>query len=177
MSLGEMFAEAYSLKPKVDSLLSSLQTALDEILLVLDREKLQEPLHRSVANLAQTSTELREVLTDAKPKLTGTLDQVASLSRDMQELVRENRAAVRDNLAALARITAQLDTVANAMSGVAVQLENRQGTLAHLLYEDDLYKRLQASVSGVDSLTIELRQQLGKYLGGADIKLLNLIDF
>lgn len=177
ISIGEMFAEALSLKPKVDTLLISMQNTVDEMALLMDKDKLRLPLHRSLDNLSNISHELSQLFSDTKPQLISSLKHVQSASQNMDQLISENQESLQKSMASFSTITAKMDTITTALKNVMLVLDSREGTVAKLIYEDDVYNRLQHTVNGVDSLTIELRKSLGKYLNGVDIKLLNLIDF
>ena len=177
VGIGEMFAEAYRLKPKVDTLLISMQMTMDELGLLLASDKLRTPLHNSLQDMASLSNELRSLLTETKPKLKNTLEQVQSASATMNALLSENQHAMQSSMTGLARVTAKMDTITTALQDIMAVMTAREGTVGKLIYEDEVYQRLQHTVNGVDSLTIELRKSLGKYLNGVDIKLLNLIDF
>ncbi|MFQ5632633.1 MAG: MlaD family protein [bacterium] len=177
VSLGEMFVEAFKLKPKVDTLLISLQGVVDEMALLIAKDKMRNPLHQSLANLSNISDEMRNLLSETKPKLQKTLDHVQQSSKNMDTLFSYNQESFQNSIERFASITAKLDTMTTAMNDIMAVLLAREGTVAKLIYEDEVYNRLQHTVNGVDSLTIELRKNLGKYLKGVDIKLLNLIDF
>lgn len=177
ISIGEMFAEALSLKPKVDTLLISMQNAVDEMALLLDKDKLRLPLHRSLDNFSNISHELSQLLSETKPQLTSSLEHVQKASKNMDRLISENQESLQKSMASFSTIIAKMDTITTALKNVMLMLDSREGTVARLIYDDDVYNRLQHTVNGVDSLTIELRRSLGKYLNGVDIKLINLIDF
>ena len=177
VGIAEMFAEAYSLKPKVDTLLVTMQKSMAELSQLLDRDKLRQPLHRSVQNLDEVSTELNQLLSETKPRLRGTLTHMHSVSQTMDTLLTANRSAIQSSLAGLAQVTAKMDTMTTSLQDMLFAIQGREGTVGKLVYDDAIFERLQHTVSGMDSLTVELRQSLGKYLNGVDIKLLNLIDF
>lgn len=175
--IGEMLADAYSLKPRVDTLLVSLQLAVDELRLLLDRDNVRRPLYRSLEELVILTGELRELLQQTRPQMQQSFAHLARFSQTLDRFWNENDMALQTNVRRITRITAQLDTISSALQLIAEKFDRREGTLARLVYEDEIYERLLRSVSGVDSLTLDLRKNLGKYLGGAEIRLINLIDF
>lgn len=177
VSIGQMFAEAYAMKSKVDTLLETLQHSTDELSAFMDPRKFRAPIHKSIEEMAAVSSELRDLLQTTKPVMQRTLTTLDRTATEFNTLLMGNKDDLQQDMEAFTRITAKLDTFTTVIKDIALLMQRRDGTFARLIYDDEIYTRLQSAVNGVDSLTIELRTNLGRYLNGVDIKLLNLIDF
>jgi hypothetical protein len=56
-------------------------------------------------------------------------------------------------------------------------LQQRQGNLGKLIYDEETYQRLNSTIAKVDSTVVDLRTHLGRFLRGSNFNLINLLSF
>lgn len=174
VTVSEMFSQVYSYKPKLDSLFASLQSSVSELNLILQKENLRDPLHKSLAHAASLSRSLDQLMAANKPQIEASVANLHEASSALKSLLVDNQADLNHSMQTMSTVAARLDSFSTVLSGVATALDRREGTVARLLYEDEMYIRLTRTVSGLDSLTTDLRRNLGRYLSGAELKFFSI---
>ena len=152
--LGAMVPAIERMMPKLDSIMTSLNTLLAD-------PALQQTLHNvegMTGNLKATSSELRTLS--------------ASLNREMPQMmektngVLDNTQQLTANLAAIdvATMTASVNQTLANVNEMTRKLNSTEGTLGLLMRDASLYNHLSATAADADSLLIDLREHPGRYV-------------
>lgn len=173
----ELIAEAMSLKMRVDTILVDIQQNVHALREVVEPEHFGLPLKRSVANLESASTNLRAFFENNEARLETSLTNLEVASTRLRSIVEDNDADLSTSLQRLPAIVNKLDSATTALHEVGRQLQKKDGTLAKLVYSDEAYNDLRHAIMQIDSTAMDVRRNLGRFLNGADIKLINLIEF
>lgn len=177
VGMGEMLAEAVNMKTKVDTVLTSLQETARSLSKFTGDERMQRNIRQGITNLSDASESLRRLLDQNERQLTESAEALHAASTTVNKLIQNRAAGLDSTLQTIGMIVARLDTFSRSLQTISEKFDRREGTLAQLIYNDETYDKLQQTMNAVDSLAIDLRRNLGKYLSEKDIKLINLIDF
>ncbi len=176
-NLGLLIGEFQGLKLKTDTLLSAMNQSVNSLNHMLDENTLVRPLKESVAQLNSATRLMNKVLSENENALVGLIKNSSSASNELRQLLENKRKVLEKSIDTFARMTGKMDTVSTELSAISRQFHNRKGSLARLIYDDQIYDDLQKTITGVDSLTITLKKDLGRFLQNTDVNLLNLIKF
>ncbi|KAA3616415.1 MAG: MCE family protein [Calditrichaeota bacterium] len=176
-NLGLIIQDFQTLKIQADSLLSSMNSAVTNLNQILDQNTVINPLKESLANLNSSTRLMKKVLIANEGALDSLLKNSSESVSELKEILGNKRKTLEKSIDSFYRVAVKMDTVTTDLHEISQQLKNRKGSLAKLIYEDDIYENLQNSIAGVDSLTQSLKTNLGKYLQNTDINLLNLLKF
>jgi phospholipid/cholesterol/gamma-HCH transport system substrate-binding protein len=136
----------------------------------------------TVGNMRAITADLRVEI----PKIAASIDRVAN---QLGGTVGENREDIRKIVENLKVLSADLKTTTDNANSITGQVKSGQGTIGKLVYDDEAYKRLNSTLSSVESGVTELRNTLGRvgkigldlgmkseYLAGAQTKV-DGVDF
>ena len=147
----ELLPMLTSMMPKLDSILSSLNTLLAD-------PALTNTLHNAdqlTASLSQTSRQLNQLMTDDVPKLAGNM---TALSQNMLQ-ISENLKGV-DYAETIRKIDA---TLANVES-LTTKLNADDNSIGRLFNDPQLYDNLSATAANAASLLDDLQQHPKRYV-------------
>lgn len=128
---------------KVDTLILDLSASARELRLLAEASRVTLP--RSFARLDILTGELSAFIKEMGPKLGTGLDRLSELSVELDSLSADVRVAT------------------GGFKYMSDQMEAGQGTLGRLVAEDDLYVRLESTVSEVDSLVADIKANPRRY--------------
>jgi phospholipid/cholesterol/gamma-HCH transport system substrate-binding protein len=170
MQLGEMSQRAGHLMARLDSTVT-LAAAF------LDHTTVRQPLIAALTDLQISTASLRQFVQNNQAGMQGTVDNLEATSSQLRALVESRTPEVDSTLLVLNRTAKKLDEFTATLDDISLRLQRRQGTLGNLIYDDELYVRLNSAVTSVDSTLVELRSNLGKLLNGSNFNLINLLSF
>jgi len=131
----------------------------------------QGKLQETMDNLAAASKDMREIAAEGGPRLTGALEKFESASTTMDKLLTKHYASLDSSLAAFGRAGGKvevtvdnLDVVSSDLREITASLRAGEGGLGRLLVDDTLVNRLEATISHLDSLILDVRKRPGRYL-------------
>lgn len=176
-NLGLLIGEFQTLKLKTDTLLSSMNQSVSNLNQLFDEQKVILPLQSSIARIANTTRLMNSVLVENESALDSLIKNSNKTVGEMRRLLENKRLSLEKSIDVFAKIAVKMDTVSSDLTMISQQIRNRKGSLARLIYDDQLYDNLQKSITGVDSLTMTLQKDLGRYLQNADVNLLNFLKF
>jgi len=158
----ELLPAVASILPKVDSLLTSVNTLVSHPALLASVQRLDA----MTANLEQTTARLN-ALTASLPPITSDIKTItgnfSTASADIAHLSAGLRQVPVDSIADnLAAVTADLRRL-------TAQLGDPNSTLGLLMNDPALYRNLNATVSSLDSLFVDIKRNPKRYIS---IKLL-----
>jgi phospholipid/cholesterol/gamma-HCH transport system substrate-binding protein len=166
----ELALEALRLAKRVDTTLTLVQSMLDE-------STVRRPLANSLADLQATTSALRELVANNDLAIRRTLANVDETSGQLRELVTQRRGDLDSTLITFTRAVQRLDHFSATLDGITAQINRREGNLGKLLYDEELAAHLRSTLANVDSTTTELRTKLGKFLSGSNFSLINVLSF
>lgn len=132
----------------VNSLTLRLDTTIIMINQLLGTGTLQKDLSKTLANLNQISSQMKNLPADLNRSLTNFDDAVD----DFSMVVKNNETGIHSTLQNINVITSRLDTVSTSLKVVMGQIENQKGTLGKLVYDPALYNNLSKALVAIDSL-------------------------
>lgn len=149
--MGDAIPTINRMIPKVDSILTSLNTLLANPALgssISNIEKITD-------DLAITTTELNRLIGKDVPQITGRMlaieDDVLKMSSQMSEI---------DYKELFARIST---TVAN-LETITAMIKEGEGTVGKLITDNTLYQRLDSTCNAANALLIDLKENPKRYV-------------
>jgi len=131
----------------------------------------QGKLQETMDNLAAASEDMRKFAAEGGPKLSSALESFESASTSMDELLDKHYSSLDSSLAAFGRsggrvemTMANLDTVAANLMDITTMLRSGEGGLGRMIYDDTLVNRLEATITHLDSLILDIRRHPRRYL-------------
>jgi phospholipid/cholesterol/gamma-HCH transport system substrate-binding protein len=128
-------------------------------------------LHASLANLRETSTQLRDAVRENRRQLHETLANASAASRAVRELTADRADQYRRTLDAAERTThnlevlsARLDTLRATAQALGDKLEHGDGTAARLLNDRQLYDETRTTLKAMRDLLEDLKAHPKKYI-------------
>jgi len=163
LGLSEVMAQ---LGGTVDAV-SSISSQLEQVANMLAKDG---KLEVTVKNFSRTSEELRLAVSENRALLRETLDNVAAASRTTRALTtgRESQLGkTLDHFASAAEkmdvLTGRLDSLRAVLQVTAGRVEQGKGTVGKLVNDDELYKRLNESVTALRDLIADVKKNPKKY--------------
>ncbi|MBO4658521.1 MAG: MCE family protein [Prevotella sp.] len=164
----EMVPEIQEMMPKLDAILASINYILAD-------QSIVKTLHNAdqlTGNLTQSTKDINFLMADLKnnvPGMVGKADgvlQQAGTAIGSANQVMGNAERLTNNLASLDLQTTleQLNQTLANLKNVTEQLNSGNGTVAKLLNDREVYDKLDATLTHVDSLMIDLRQHPKRYV-------------
>ena len=137
----------------VNTLTLRLDTTIIMINQMLGNGTLQKDLSRTLTNLNQISSQMKNLPVDLNRSLTNFDDAVDDLSM----VVKNNETGIHSTLQNINAITSRLDTVSTSLKTVMVKIENQEGTLGKMVYDPSLYNNLSKALVTIDSLARQIK--------------------
>jgi len=106
--------------------------------------------------------------------LQASLNDLNSSTHDLNHLVITHKNDIDTTLTQLKQFSVELSQFTSSLKEISDQIKNRRGTLAKLIYDEDMYRKFSNSANNLDSLSTQLRTNLGKYLHGANFQLFKI---
>ncbi len=173
----ELMLVATDLAGRTVHIAARLDTTLALVNSVLDKERLQQPLHSALTDLQTTTTKLRQLLDDNETLLQRVATNVDYTASELRAVVERRSNGVDSTLIALAEASGRLNEFSKTLEEISKRVRNKEGAVGRLLYDDQLIVSLERAVLRVDSTANDLRLHLGRYLNGANVSLFNLLQF
>jgi len=173
----ELMLVASDLAGRTIHIAARLDTTLALVNAVLDKDRLQQPLHHALTDLQTTTTKLRRLLEDNETLLQRVATDVDYTTSELRAVVERRSHGVDSTLIALAEASGRLNEFSKTLEEISKRVRNKEGAVGRLLYDDQLIVSLERAVLRVDSTANDLRLHLGRYLKGANVNLFNLLNF
>ncbi len=170
VGITELAAQVIHLTKRVD-------TTLTLVHLMLDESTVRQPIVHSLADLQATTSALRELVVNNDLLVRRTFSNIDYTSGQLREIVEQRRSGLDSTLLTFGRTVQRLDTFAATLEDISRRLNNREGNLGRLIYDDEIATRLRSTLANVDSTTTELRANLGKFLSSSNFSLINVLSF
>ena len=173
----ELLLVAGDLAQRTGLVMARLDSTVLLVNALLDRNRLQDPLHQSVDDLRMTTHRFRRFLEDNETLLRRVALNVDYTTQELRDVVERRQQGVDSTLIALTEAAGRLNEFSKTLEDISNRLKRREGVIGKLIYDDRLVESLERAILRVDSTAIDLRQHLGRYLSGANVNLLNLLKF
>lgn len=160
--ISNMMPSVEAIFPKIDTLLTTLNTIASDPALAASVKRLDDitaDLAVSTRRLSNLMASLPPVVGDVK-NITANMD---SISGDLGVLSAKLKQVPVDSL------TADLAATLANLNELSTQLKNPDGSLGRLMSNPELYDNLNATVSSLDSLLVDIKRNPKRYI---NIKLL-----
>ena len=123
-----------------------------------------------IDNLEVVSTEMRVMTLDNKDKMSQALDDLSVSSATLRKFADSNEQKMQgmvDNMSEASDdfkvIAGRLDTLSGSINRLVADLEQGKGTLGKTLQDEELYEKLIKSVSVLDTLVTDIKENPKKY--------------
>jgi phospholipid/cholesterol/gamma-HCH transport system substrate-binding protein len=158
--------------PNLDAMLDSLATvAIDlrevtrSVRLVLGGAEGEEALAEVVANIRIVAGEVRSFIEDNQDQLSRVVNNfddasgnLSGFSEDLAGIAADNDQTVRELLVNFAGAAERLQQTADELAKVSARVEAGEGTLGRLLKDDELYTKVDSSVTELNRTLEEVRR-------------------
>ena len=152
--LATMMPQVQAMIPKLDSIVTSLNTLLADPALA----GLMHNMEDMSANLKKSTAELNTMMIGVNKTLPGMM-QHASNTLANTEVLTDNLAQIDVN-ATMAKVNHTLDNVER----LTATLNSKEGTLGLMMHDKTLYNNLNSVVSNADSLMVDLKAHPKRYV-------------
>ncbi len=176
LTTGDMIAQFGNLAEQTKCVIARLDTMLADISHSLVNAEVTRSVRISIANLEASSAQLRSLLEDEQQNVRATLANVQEASTAVTTLLSNHQQQLDSSLVNFARASHEVHEFSVSINEMMSQLREGRGTAGKLLSDDELYARLLALTQNLESLSKDLKKNLGRYLSGADINLINLFE-
>lgn len=173
----ELLLVAGDLAERTVNVVVRLDSTMTLVNALLDRDRLQGPLHRSASDLQATTDKLRRLLEGNETLLQRVATNVDYTTAELRAVVERRSSGVDSTFVALAEASDRLNEFSKTLEEISTRLRQKEGALGRLLYDDQLMISLERAVLRIDSTASDLRLHLGRYLNGANVSLFNLLHF
>jgi len=149
---GEMAEDLRSTMKEIETLSMALSSLLTDSNTTVN-------LASSIENLNRTTKSIDELITRSKPKIDSTLSNITTLSLQAKNIVDRHEANIDTIVVNLVFLSEQLHTMTNTIGEFSDALQNGEGSLSKLLYDDALYNDFQRVTVNLDSLINDIRKK------------------
>ncbi len=170
-SIPELIGLAGNLAVQTSAFLQGFKKSFDS---TLGDTSLQASLRQSVRNIEQLSQKLSVFVDQNLNQLQTSLNYLNSSTRNLNALVVAHKNDIDTTLTQFKQFSVELKDFTSSLREISEQIKNRRGTLAKLIYDEDMYRKFQHSANNLDSLSTQLQNNLGKYLHGANFQLFKI---
>lgn len=144
-------------------IISDLKTSLSSLNTYLTDHQLNKNIKVSVKNLAEISGKLNRLLDENSKTFTKLAKNSNELITQMNGFLTANRSDIEKTLSNLRDLTSRTDTLISQINVFAKETKEKKNNIGKLMYNGDLYKKLNLTVDQINELTkILLKQVQGK---------------
>jgi len=147
---GDMAEDLRSTMKQIENLSISLNSLLND-------SNTSVNLASSLENLNRTTKSIDDLITRSRPKIDSTLTNITSLSLQAKNIMDRHGANIDTIVVNLVSLSEQLHTMTSSMGEFSDALQNGEGSLSKLLYDDALYNDFQRVTANLDSLIVDIR--------------------
>ncbi len=144
-------------------IISDLKVSLNSLNTYLTDRQLNKNIKLSVKNLAIISEKLNRLLDENSKNFNSLAKNSNELITQMNEFLTNNRDNIEKTLSNIRDLTSRTDTLIAQINDFAKETKQKQNNIGKLMYNEDLYKKLNLTVDQINQLTkILLHQVQGK---------------
>lgn len=138
---------------RLEDIVENVRAITSQVRLIIEANRM---------NIDVTASNFRKITDDLRveiPRIAASIDRVAN---SFGGTVGENREDLRAIVSNLKTLSADLKTTATNVNSITGQVKSGEGTMGKLIYDDEAYKRLNNTLSSVESGVTELKNTLGR---------------
>jgi ABC-type transporter Mla subunit MlaD len=173
----EMMLEMSKMAARSNQLMQRLDSTITLASAFLDDDTIRRPLIAVLNDLQTSTAAVRQFVQTNQTAMQKTMDNVEITSTQMRRLAERHSPQIDSTFLALNRTIYKLDAFTNTLDDISLRLQQRQGNLSKLIYDEETYQRLNSTIAKVDSTVVDLRTHLGRFLRGSNFNLINLLSF
>ena len=177
MTIGEMFTMVGDLAAKTNHVLTALDTTITQVNQTLGNAAMQEALSQSMENVQVLTKDIRTLVEENDNNVLNILANFEKSSTSLNTLIDTHQTNIDSSLIRFYSSVNKLDMFTSSLNDVMAKIDRGEGSLGKLTHDEILYTRLQNIVTSLDTLTVDLKKNMGRYIAASDIHLLNLFDF
>ncbi len=158
--VGSDRARFQELLAKTESAITSFDQAMRSVESVLGDQQLRDELRRALADLPSVFEEARKMLEQTRTTLSN-FDQVSRRAEGTLANLEKFTTPLAERgdriIASIEGSAENLDALLEQMVHLVDSINQRQGTLGKLLFEDEVYFKIRTAVDDLQSITRQLR--------------------
>jgi|GEM_PF-1292309 len=173
----EMMLEMSKIAARSNQLMQRLDSAITLASAFLDDATFRRPLIAVLNDLQTSTAAMRQFVQTNQTAMQKTMDNVEITSTQLRHLAERHSPQIDSTFLALNRTIYKMDAFTDTLDDISLRLQQRRGNLGKLIYDEETYHRVNATIAKVDSTVVELRTHLGRFLRGSNFNLINLLSF
>ena len=151
---GDMVPHLQRMLPKLDSILASVNSHLDNPALAASLDN----INQITTNLSSTTNELKHLSVSLDKQVPGVLQKADGVMENAQTLTKG--LSELDLAMTISKVNATLQNVEQ----MTATLNSKEGTLGLLMHDQELYRNMSSTMGHVDSLMIDLKARPMRYV-------------
>jgi phospholipid/cholesterol/gamma-HCH transport system substrate-binding protein len=159
VGMTEVLAMAGSMRDDIKEVLSNLNKTLVYINETFGNKEVQQNLQSSLLHLNQASQKIDNLLEQSSPHITSTLSTIDSSAQQVHNLINEHRQEAEQAINNFISISEDLKAAMKDVKDISSTIQNQEGTLGKLVYNPDLYGRLDTTLIKLDSLITKFNRE------------------
>jgi phospholipid/cholesterol/gamma-HCH transport system substrate-binding protein len=174
----EVNAQLRPIKMKAESLISSVDSVIRVIEVILNPESQQNliesfnGINNAIASLERTAFRIDDLVKDEKERVSSIMRNIDNITKVMSDnsanltLILENFSTISDNLAKadIARTINSANEALSELKTVMDKINSGQGSMGLLINDDKLYKNLANASDNLDLLMEDVRVNPNRYV-------------
>jgi chromosome segregation ATPase len=150
---------AGSMRDDIKEVLSNLNKTLVYINETFGNKEVQQNLQSSLLHLNQASQKIDNLLEQSSPHITSTLSTIDSSAQQVHNLINEHRQEAEQAINNFISVSEDLKAAMKDVKDISSTIQNQEGTLGKLVYNPDLYGRLDTTLIKLDSLITKFNRE------------------
>lgn len=146
-----------------DDLLASvkdLRVTLSAMNEYLTDKDLNKNIRSSMKNLDIVLTRLNTLIDQNSRDLSEITKNTAQLTKDAKEFIEENKSDMSGSLKSLKNVLQKTDSLVTFFNNLAGETSLKKNNIGKLLYDEDLFNKLNAAINKLNELTDLINEQL-----------------
>lgn len=157
MGMSTMMGKIQDFGARIETTLNNLDSLLIDAHKVLGDTSNQASLNKLMTNAADVAQTSNEMLTANRKLLEASLVDLRASMASARELTDKLNSSSGGTIASIDSAMIALTGTANEVRTLIAQVNSGEGTMGKLFTDDELYRRLNETLTEVDSLSRELR--------------------
>lgn len=147
-----------ALAKNLSALSFRIDTSVAMVNVLLKKGQLQKNISGTIANLEGATGELKQFLRSNSKNMTNAINNLEKGSDKFNAIIDSNRTAITKSIQNISTISTRLDTMSSALQVIITQIHDQKGTLGKMVYDTTLYRNLNRTLSSIDSLAKQIKE-------------------
>ena len=175
--IGELPGTIGQLSQDVSGVVRELEEAITSFNLLLADETLRRSIFSGARSFEKAAEVAEELLSENRSSLEATVANLEKMSSDLQTLVEVRGETVDEVLGEVEVLVGGLRRTTDALLAIVERVEQREGTLGKMVYDDEVYEEIMLSIAEIQAIIADFKENPEKYLRHMDIQFIKLFDF